>query len=71
MGRSIRSISLRALVLTLALAFIALFAYLVLRELALHGVHSLGDFVLTAASLLVLLLLAVGIVGALRNPPGE
>jgi hypothetical protein len=62
---------LRTIVLTVALAFIGLFAYLVLRVLAEHGIHNLGDFVLSAASLLVLLLLGVGIVGALRNPPDE
>jgi uncharacterized membrane protein len=62
---------LRTAVLTVALAFIAFFAYLLLRELALHGIHNAGDLLLTAGSLLVLLLLGVGIVGALRNPPDE
>src|SRR5207302_971493 len=46
--RSTRSISLRTIVLTVALAFIGLFAYLVLRVLAEHGIHNLGDFVLSA-----------------------
>jgi hypothetical protein len=36
-----------------------------------HGIHDLGGFVLAVAALLVLLLLGVGIVGALRNPPDE
>jgi hypothetical protein len=62
---------LRTAVLTIALAFIGFFGYLVMRELAVHGIHNTGDLLLTAGSLLVLLLLGVGIVGALRNPPDE
>jgi hypothetical protein len=62
---------LRTIILSVALLFIALFAYLTLRVLFDHGVHDLGGFVLAVASLLVLLLLGVGIVGALRNPPDE
>jgi hypothetical protein len=62
---------LRTIVLIVALAFIALFAFLLLSELAKHGIHNAGDLILTVASLLVLALLGVGIVGALRNPPEE
>jgi hypothetical protein len=62
---------LRTIVLSVALVFIGLFAYLTLRVLFEHGVHDLGGFVLAAASLLILALLGVGIVGALRNPPDE
>ena len=62
---------MRTIILSIALLFIALFAYLTLRVLFEHGVHDVGGLVLAAASLLVLLLLAVGIVGALRNPPDE
>ena len=62
---------MRKIILSVALVFIGLFAYLTLRVLFQQGVHDLGGFVLAAASLLVLLLLGVGIVGALRNPPDE
>jgi hypothetical protein len=62
---------LRTPLLIVALLFIALFAYLTLRVLFEHGVHNFGGFVLAVASLVVLLLLVVGIVGALRNPPDE
>jgi hypothetical protein len=62
---------LRTVILSIALAFIALFAYLTLRVLFEQGVHDVGGFILAVASLLVLLLLGVGIVGALRNPPDE
>jgi hypothetical protein len=62
---------LRTIILTVALAFIGLFAYLTVRVLIEHGIHDLGGFVLAVAALLVLLLLGVGIVGALRNPPDE
>jgi hypothetical protein len=62
---------LRNFALTLALLFVALLAYLSVRVLVEHGVHDFGGFVLAAASLLVLLLLAVGIVGALRHPPDK
>jgi hypothetical protein len=54
----------RLLVLAAALVFIAGFAFLTYRSIVEQG--------FTAASLLsvfILVLLAVGIVGALRNPP--
>jgi hypothetical protein len=54
----------RALVLGAVLVFIAGFAFLTLTEVVENG--------FTPASLLsvlILVLLAVGIVGALRNPP--
>ena len=54
----------RLLILWVALVFIVGFAYLTYRAVAEQG--------LTAASLLsafIVVLLGVGIVGALRNPP--
>lgn len=62
---------MRTAVLSVALAFIGLFAYLVLAHLADRGIHNLADLVLNVGSLLVLALLGIGIVGALRNPPDE
>ncbi len=53
-------------ILAAALAFIALLAGLTLAVALEHGPD-----VLTAASLLVLAMFAFGILGALRNPPGE
>jgi hypothetical protein len=54
----------RILVLAAALVFIAGFAFLTYRALAEHGVTALG-----LLSVFIVILLAVGIVGALRNPP--
>jgi hypothetical protein len=54
----------RILVLASALVFIAGFAFLTYRELAEQGVTFLG-----LLSVFILVLLAVGIGGALRNPP--
>jgi hypothetical protein len=54
----------RVLVLAAALVFIAGFGFLTYRELAEQGVTVLG-----LVSVFILVLLAVGIVGALRNPP--
>ncbi|HEV7584678.1 MAG TPA: hypothetical protein VGO14_02755 [Solirubrobacteraceae bacterium] len=54
----------RRVVLAAALLFIAGFAFLTYRELAEQGVTFLG-----LVSVFILVLLAVGIVGALRNPP--
>ena len=54
----------RLLVLWAALVFIAGFAVLTARAVSEEGFN-----VLSAVSLFVLVLLAVGIVGALRNPP--
>jgi hypothetical protein len=56
----------RLVVLTVALMFIAGFAFLTVAAVVEQG--------LTVASLLsafILVLLGVGIVGALRNPPGQ
>ena len=56
----------RQLVLAAALAFIAFFAFLTIAAIFEQGV--------TAASVIsffILALLAIGIVGALRNPPGQ
>jgi hypothetical protein len=55
----------RVVVLAVALAFIAGFA-----ALTVEGIRSTGFGFETVAALVVLVLLAVGIVGALRNPPG-
>jgi hypothetical protein len=54
----------RALVLGAALVFIAGFAFLTLAAVVEDG-FTLGSLL----SLLILALLAIGIVGALRNPP--
>jgi hypothetical protein len=54
----------RMSVLTLALVFIAGFAFLTYRALAEQGVTVAG-----LLSVFILLLLGIGIIGALRNPP--
>ncbi len=55
----------RLLVLALALLFIAGFAFLTISAIvSQHGITLLG-----VISIFVLVLLAVGIVGALLNPP--
>jgi hypothetical protein len=54
----------RALVLGAALVFIAGFAFLTFSAITQQG-FTLGSLL----SVLILVLLAVGIVGALRNPP--
>ncbi len=54
----------RRAVLTLALVFIAGFAFLTYRALAEQGVTVAG-----LLSVFILLLLGIGIIGALRNPP--
>jgi hypothetical protein len=54
----------RILVLASALVFIGGFGYLTYRALAEQGVTVLG-----LVSVFIVVLLAVGIVGALRNPP--
>jgi hypothetical protein len=54
----------RTLVLGFALVFIAGFAFLTFVAVVEQG-FTLGSLL----SMLILLLLAVGIVGALRNPP--
>jgi hypothetical protein len=57
----------RLVVLAVALVFIAGLAFLtVASAIEEHGVTLLG-----IVSVFVLVLLAVGIVGALRNPPGR
>ncbi len=53
-------------ILASALAFIALLAALTLQVAIEHGPD-----ILTIGSLLVLAMFAFGIVGALRNPPGD
>jgi hypothetical protein len=54
----------RRIVLAAALVFIAGFAFLTYWAFAEQGVTALG-----LLSVFILILLAVGIVGALRNPP--
>jgi hypothetical protein len=54
----------RIVVLVTALLFIAGFAFLTFRTMAEQGVTLAG-----LLSVFILVLLAVGIIGALRNPP--
>ncbi|HEY4451673.1 MAG TPA: hypothetical protein VGN13_08780 [Solirubrobacteraceae bacterium] len=54
----------RVVVLGAALVFIAGFAFLTFRAMAEQGVTVAG-----LLSVFILVLLAVGIIGALRNPP--
>jgi hypothetical protein len=54
----------RVLVVLAALVFIAGFAFLTYRELSEQGVTALG-----LVSVFIVVVLAVGIIGALRNPP--
>jgi hypothetical protein len=54
----------RLVVLSLALVFIAGFGFLTFRAIADQGVT-----VAALLSIFILLLLGIGIVGALRNPP--
>jgi hypothetical protein len=56
----------RLLVLGAALAFIAGFAFLTVATVIEEGLN-----VATVLSIFIVVLLAVGIVGALRNPPRE
>jgi hypothetical protein len=55
----------RLLVLGAALVFIGGFAFLTLSEIAKEGITAAG-----VLSILILVLLSVGILGALRHPPG-
>ena len=57
---------MRTTVLAIALVFIAGFAFLTVAAATEQGVT-----VATVLSVFILVLLAVGIVGALRNPPGR
>jgi len=54
----------RAVVLTVALVFIALLGYLTARDLASHGVTAIG-----VMAVFVLVLFVAGILGALLNRP--
>lgn len=56
----------RLLVLAVALLFIVGFAALTLAAIREHGVTALS-----LVSVFILVLMGVGIVGALRNPPGS
>jgi hypothetical protein len=53
-------------VLTITLVFIGLLAALTVSDFVRNGVTGLG-----VLSVLVLLLFAIGIVGALRHPPDQ
>ena len=57
---------MRTAVLAIALVFIAGFAFLTLAAAVEQGVTAA-----TVISVFILVLLGVGIVGALRNPPGQ
>jgi hypothetical protein len=54
----------RVVVLVLTLAFVVGFA-----ALTIHAVAEQGVTLATLVSLVVLVLLGVGVIGALRNPP--
>jgi hypothetical protein len=56
----------RVAVLAFALAFILGFAFLTIDGLARYGLTAEG-----VLSVLVLAVMTIGIVGALRNPPGR
>jgi hypothetical protein len=58
----------RVLVLAVAVVFIVALAALTLSVLAREGI-TLGGLVLIALSFFVLVVLGVGIIGALRKPP--
>ncbi len=55
---------MRLVVLTITLVFIGLLAALTVSDFVRNGVTGLG-----VVSVLVLILIGVGIVGALRHPP--
>ncbi len=57
---------MRTLILIVALIFLAVFGYATLRVALINGPD-----LLTGVSALVLLLLGVGVVGALLHPPPE
>jgi hypothetical protein len=57
---------MRRLVLATAVVFIALLTYLTVVDFARDGVTAVGIL-----SLLIVILFAIGIVGALRHPPEE
>lgn len=56
----------RVAVLALALAFILGFAFLTIGGIAQYGLTAEG-----VLSVIVLVILTVGIIGALRNPPRQ
>ncbi len=56
----------RLFVLSVALVFIAGFGFLTFDAIAEQGVTVAG-----ALSVFILVMLAVGIIGALRNPPSQ
>jgi hypothetical protein len=57
---------LRVVVLTVALLFIALLAALTIIDLVRNGITALD-----VLAILILVMFATGIVGALRRPPSE
>jgi hypothetical protein len=57
---------MRGLVLTIALAFIVLLAYLTIVDLVRNGVTALG-----VLGVIIVVFFTIGIVGALRHPPEQ
>ncbi len=57
---------MRVPVLAIAVVFIALLAYVTVVNFARHGVTVVGIL-----AILIIVLFAIGIVGALRHPPAE
>jgi len=63
-------VTTRLVVLGVALLFIVAFGWLTLSVLTREGI-TLGGLVLAALAIGVLVVLGVGIVGALRKPPDQ
>ncbi|MGB0095986.1 MAG: hypothetical protein WBP81_26040 [Solirubrobacteraceae bacterium] len=57
---------MRAAVLTIALLFIAMLAVLTVIDIVHHGLT-----VISALAVMIVVIFATGIVGALRHPPNE
>jgi hypothetical protein len=57
---------MRGLVLTIALAFIVLLAYLTIVDLVRNGVTALG-----VLGVIIVVFFTIGIVGVLRHPPEQ
>jgi hypothetical protein len=55
---------MRAAILAIALVFITLLAYLTIVDFVHHGVTAIG-----VLGVMIVLLLSIGIIGALRHPP--
>jgi lipopolysaccharide export LptBFGC system permease protein LptF len=57
---------MRGVVLTIALAFIVLLAYLTIVDFVRHGVTALG-----VVGAIIVVFFAIGIGGVLRHPPDQ